>query len=64
MEKTGEVVVGRTPCDLCGRVSVATIGNRAYCEEHYDEFSKSASAAPVSAKSAAEAVEDEDDQTI
>jgi len=37
MEKTGELVTGRTPCNKCGRPSEATHNGEAYCMTHYIE---------------------------
>lgn len=34
MEKTGEVRVQSTPCDLCSKPAVVIVGKTARCAEH------------------------------
>lgn len=34
MEKTGEVRIEVTPCDVCGNSSTVLIGTEAFCDTH------------------------------
>ena len=36
LEKTGEVKSGTTMCDKCSEVAVVIIGQRAWCQKHFD----------------------------
>ena len=37
MEKTGELKEGVSRCDVCGQEAYHIVGDRAYCEQHFNE---------------------------
>lgn len=43
MEKTGELKVGTSYCDLCGKPAAAIYNDRALCDEHAELKLKTAS---------------------
>jgi hypothetical protein len=61
MEKTGAVCVGTTPCDKCGKPSVAIVGKHSMCQAHAEEKQASQQ---VDLKSFTQPLQEVDDGTL
>lgn len=47
MDKDSQAKVGRTKCDLCGKVSSRVVGARLLCDEHSTLTKSAATDAPL-----------------